>query len=371
MKIRLTGAVLVAAFLPAAASAAQISPTVRVEGRTANVLPTTPVAIEKSGTATLIVRDTSDPDTITVPTRSATAHLATATSGFGLRLGFDLFDFGGPSSFVTQIGGDKAPTDFSASWRLKVNRKATSTGADATTLRASDSVLWSYGASFTSPELDLRTTKRHVTRGSTFQARVEAYDNDGVSTRGARATVRFAGTAKVANASGIATFRATRDGAFWVSATRSGAVRSQQQLVCVHPASAGNPCSAVTFPKPAARVIEPSAISGVVATLAPNSRVNVAVAKLVGSDCRFLKADRRTFSAARPCGHPITIPVAITTPNAWLLRITSKRAGVAGRLSPGRYRVWSRMASGTRRETRATQGINTVTFTVVFGGVYG
>ncbi len=369
MKIRLTGAVIVAAVLPAAASAAQINPTLRVEGRSANVVAPTPFGVDNS--ATVIVRDTTDANTITVAARSATAHVAGAASRLGLGLGFDIFNFGGPSSFITQIGVDKMPTSFSPSWRLKVNHKTTPTGSDATNLKATDSVLWSFDTSFDAPELDLQTAKQRVGLGTVVRARVVAFDNNGVALAAKGASVRFAGTTKTADAVGAVTFTATRAGAFWMSATRTGSVRSQRQLVCVRPAGIGRLCSAVTFPKPAGRVTTPRVITGIVAGTLANSRVNVSLAKLVGSNCSFLRTDRRTFSAPRACSNPIAIPLSVTFASNWTLRIASKRAGVDGRLSPGDYRVWSRVTTGPRRETPATAGINTVSFTVVSQGVYG
>ena len=371
MKIRLAGAVLVAVALPAAASGAQINPTLRVEGGSANVIPLTPFGVESSASLTVLVRDTTDPDTIRVSARSATAQVANATSWLGLKFGFDIFNFGGPSSFVTQIGPDKTPASFTPSWRLKVNHKVTPAGSDATKLKATDSVLWSFSTSFDEPELDLRTANQRLATGSAFRTRVVAFDNDGVATPGAGASVRFAGVTKTANAKGSVTFDAVRDGAFWASATRIGSVRSQRQLVCVRPAATGRLCSAISFPKPGGRVTEPHAIIGVVAGTLPNSRVNVALAKIAGSKCRFLLADRRTFSAPQACSNRVAIPVPVKPKGAWMLRIASKQPDVTGRLSPGSYRIWSRVVTGTRRETLGTPGINTVSFTVVSKGVYG
>ena len=371
MKIRLTGAVLVAAVLPAAASAAQITPTLRVEGGSANVVPLTPFGVESSAKTTVIVRDTTDPDTISVSARSATAHVAEAASRLGLSLGFDIFNFGGPSAFITQIGPDKMPVSFSPSWRLKVNHKVTPSGSDATNLKPTDAVLWSFGASFDAPELDLRTAKQQVALGTLVRARVFAFDNDGLSIPATGALVYFGGTAKRADGAGAVSFTAAGAGAFWVSATRPGSVRSQRQLVCVRPAGIARLCSAVTSPKPAGRVTAPQAVTGVVAGAVPQSRVTVSLAKLVGSKCRFLTSDRRTFAAPRACGSPIAISLAVTSKSNWTLRLASKQSNVRGRLSPGRYRVWSRVTAGPRRETQGTPGINTVTFTVVPKGVYG
>ena len=58
MKIRLIGAAIVAAVLPAVAGAAQINPTLRVEGQSTNVVPLMPFAVQNSATA-LVTSDAS------------------------------------------------------------------------------------------------------------------------------------------------------------------------------------------------------------------------------------------------------------------------------------------------------------------------
>ena len=114
MNLRLAGAAAVAAAaLPALAAGATIHPTIRVEGGAGTVIPQTPVPVRTAGTVT--VDDTTDADNIIVPARSATAQAMTATAWFGLPLGFDIFDFGGPSSFITQLGAEKMPASFSPS----------------------------------------------------------------------------------------------------------------------------------------------------------------------------------------------------------------------------------------------------------------
>jgi len=361
MSLRLTGAVALAVALPAAASTA----TIRIEGGSGNVLPETAVVVPGSPTAQVAVRDTTDPDTVTVARRSATAQLARASTSFGLPFGFDVFDFGtGPSALVTRIGADKMPPSFSPSWRLKVNHRAADAGADTTLLKAGDRVLWSFGANFEALELDLRLSRRVVTAGQSLGARVVSFDNAGVASPARAARVWFAGTTVRAGADGRATLRASNPGAYWASATLPGTVRSQRSLVCVQSAGRVEPCSAVAFPKQNARTGRVGAIVGVVG--APSTRVQVSLARIVGSQCRFLDRDRRTFTDPGDCRDRIAIPVSVDTARSWTLSIVPRPGNIDG-IGPGRYRVWSRQALGARIESRPTPGMNTVTFTVTGG----
>lgn len=371
MKIRLTGAALVVAVLPAIAAAKTAAPILRVEGASANVIPQMAVPVAGAPTATTTIADAIDADTIKVARGSATAQVATAASWLSLPLSFDLFDFGGPSSFITQVGADRMPASFSPSWRLKVNHKVTSSGSDTTSLRANDSVLWAFVSAFEEPELDLRVATRHRAPGATLQTRVLKYDNDGVATPAAGAKVRFAGVTRTADAAGRASFPTTRSGTYWASATLKGAVRSQRELVCVHPGSEGTRCSAVSSPAQGTRIAPPHAVTGAVAGPAPGARVLVSIARLTGTRGRFLQADARTFSPARSCATRTSLAATPGAGGLWQLPIAPTSGRTLGRLAPGTYRVWSRLASGERVESRTTVGMNAVTFTVVAGGAYG
>ena len=172
-------AALAALVVAPALSAAPIATTIRVEGGGANILPETPVTVDDTAGATTLVDDTTDADAIGVAQNSATAQLANATVRFGLPLGFDIFNFGGPSSFVTRIGPDAMPASFNPSWRLKVNGRITSTGADTTTLAAGDVATWSFVSDFTARELDLKLSGDKLTVGQSVTATVTSIDNDG------------------------------------------------------------------------------------------------------------------------------------------------------------------------------------------------
>lgn len=368
MNSRVIGAAVCAFVLPAAAAA---SPTIRVEGATSSVIPELPIPAQGAAAALTLVNDTTDTDAVSVQRGSATAQAATAASWLAVPFGFDLFDFGGPSSFITQIGSDKMPPSFSPSWRLKVNHKLSSTGSDTTALKASDSVLWSYVMSFDAPELDLRVASRHRAPGQALRIRVLKYDNDGTATPAPGARVRFAGVTRTADTGGVLTATTRRVGSYWATATWTGAVRSQRQLVCVHPAADGRRCSAVSFPKHASRVPAPHVLTGAHAGFPAGGGVQVSVARLVGSRCRFLQADRRTFSPARSCEARTSVRAQADGNGLWSLRLAPTTGATVGRLLPGSYRVWSRVASGLGVERRQTTGMNTVTFTVTSRAIYG
>ena len=91
--------------------------------------------------ATVVVNDSTDADTITVPATSATAQLATATKTAGIPLGFSIFTFppSPPSSFITRIGGETSPPTLDPAFLVKVNNVTASVGADAHILRRATS----------------------------------------------------------------------------------------------------------------------------------------------------------------------------------------------------------------------------------------
>jgi hypothetical protein len=349
------GAVVI---LPTAATA---TPTIRVEGGAGTVIPTTPVP---RSAAPVTVTDTVDANTLTVPGRSATAQLSRATLWHGLPLGFDIFNFGGPSSFINQIGAEKTPPSFSPSWRLKVNHTATDTGSDATTLARADSVLWSYDASFDAPELDVTLSKETVRPGRALTASIGSYDNAGKASPASTATLRVAGRSIPPSSSGVASLRPSRIGPNLLSATAPGATRSPLRLLCVTGPEL-RPCSAVTWPKPG-RQASPRIVGGLVARVGKTMpRVSVSIAQLAGAgQCRFVTRSLSGLTPARSCGMPVTIPVTVDVSGAWALPFPQSDAAYAAtsgfRLPAGRYVVSSRARYAGVRETLVAGGVNTV-----------
>ncbi len=382
MKIRRTAAVCAIAVGLAAtplALAAPISTTIRVEGGAANVLPETPVTVDDAPASTLMVNDTTDADTITVASASATAQLAVATGMFGLPMGFDIFNFGGPSSFVTRIGTDVMPASFSPSWRLKVNGSASNTGADTTILKAGGVATWAFVSDFAARDLDLVVSGDKVLQGQPFIVTVRSFDNAGVAVPAAGAVVAYGDQVTTADALGKASLPATGLGVKLVSATRIGEVRSQARAVCSY---AGDPMVCNLPPTPPTK----PAASNSADTVAPGSQiafpvsghqyrvvsafrgsagpdrsdiatVDVAIARRVGTQCRFM-GPKGGFSEPRPCTERRLIPARLSG-SQWVLPIPVK-------FPPGKYRAWSRAADGAgNREERGIAPINSISFIVV------
>ena len=217
----LAGALVAGLLAPASGIA--VTATIRVEGASATLVPQRTTTLPDAGTT--VVTDDLDGDAVTVPARSATAQLRLATREAGLPLGFDIFDFGpGPVSFTTVIGPDATPSDFSSSWRVKVNHAATQVGADEVLLAPGDEVLWSFGDPG-APELDVTAPAAPVAAGTPFTVTVRAFDNAGVATPAAGATVRYGPATATADASGRARLSGDGAGPGSVTATAPGAVR--------------------------------------------------------------------------------------------------------------------------------------------------
>jgi hypothetical protein len=377
--LRLGGACAVAlAIAVPTAVAAPIATTVRIQGGSENLLPETPITVDDSAGATVVVADTTDADTITVPAASATAQLASATGPFGLALGFDIFNFGVPTSFVTRIGGDLMPPSFSPSWRLKVNNALTATGSDGVTLAAGDRVSWSFVADFEARELDLAVSRDKLTQGQTFDVTVRSFDNSGAGVPAAGATVVYGDQSAVADAGGNATLVATGSGVKLVSATRAGEVRSQARAVCAYaddPTACDLPPAPVTPPPPGlldtvapgSEVLFPisgrryRAVRALRGSAGPDrsdiARVNVAIARRVGTLCRFM-GPRGGFAAPRSCAERRFLP-ARSSGGRWLFALPTK-------LPAGKYRAWSRAVDGAgNAETTGVNAVNAISFTVL------
>lgn len=383
---RAVAAACLVAAVPAVAHAADT--TIRVEGASATLLPET-VTLAAAGPVTL--RDAVDADTIEVPAASATAQLAGAAAAAGLPISFQVFDFGGPTSFVTRIGSDVMPAGFSPSWRLTVDHVAAQVGADAVQPPEGGHVLWAFVTDTAARELDLSVSSQVVERGRDFEVTVQSYATDGTSTPAAGATVVYAGVTRTANAAGRAVFTAQGTGRQAVTATRGTDVRSPARSVC---ATAGDPSvcgltaatptvappatsatatpvaatasgsadtvapgSRITFPVLGRAGASPAAILG---TAGPDrsdvARVQVALARRVGTQCRFVGPRgtlgpltgcvERRWLTARTSGGEFSLPLRRT-------------------LAPGAWRVWSRAVDGAGNvESTGLARVNTGVFRV-------
>jgi hypothetical protein len=344
--------------LPAAALAA--APTVRVEGADATLLAETARA---GGPAPVTVRDAFDADTITVAGTSATAQLAAAATAAGLPLGFSVFDFGGPSSFITRIGGEAMPASGTPAWRLTVNHTAPQVGADAVTLADGDRAVWALVSDFEARELDVSVSSDLVTVGAAFEATVTSHATDGTSRPAAGATVTYGGVTRTAGPTGRVAFTTAAPGAQSVLATAPGQVRGPARAVCAvagdpavcglpaaggapsgtpagtaDPADRTAPGSRITSPRLGARL---RAVRGIAGVAGPDrsdiARVEVALARRVGTLCRFA-GPRGRLGAPVPCTARVWLPARSAGGN-WAF--APRRP-----LGAGTWRVWSRATDG-------------------------
>ena len=244
--------------LAAPAIASALETTIRVEGSTATTIPQSPQDVAASGNT--LVTDTIDGDTITVPSRSATAQLAAATGSRGLAHGFGIFNFGsGPTSFVNTIGPDATPSDFSKFWTFKVNHVTSSVGADSALLSSGDEVLWFFGPSGIDSELDVSGPSAPVEQGKGFTVSVKSYDGAGVSSPASGATVSYAGSASTTNSAGVASLTATGAGTQSIVVTAPNAVRDSA-TVCGYPAADPTVCGLAAPGTPASTAPAPRAV---------------------------------------------------------------------------------------------------------------
>lgn len=383
---RIAGAAAALACAPTLALAAPVPTTLRVEGASANVIPETPVTVDDAAGATVTVRDTGDADTITVAADSATAQTGQAVQRFGLPFEFQVFNFGGPSSFVTRIGQDTMPSSFSPSWRVTVNGRRASVGSDAIRLKAGDRVVWAFTDDFAARELELTLSGDRFTQGSAFTATVTSVDTGPTSTAApapaAGAVVTYGGQQASADAQGHVTFRAVGQGTQPVLATRAGEVRSPARNVCSY-TDDPTVCSLPATSKATTPVTTP--VSAPSDTVAPGSEitslvsgrrytrvvaiagrtgadrsdiamVDVAVARRAGTLCRYM-GPRGAFGAPRTCRGPRFVR-AKASGNRWILPLRPP-------LAPGKYLVLSRATDGAgNRETTTMNTLNTISFVV-------
>lgn len=367
MMIRISGLAAVCLAVPAVAFGTQISTTIRAESPSGTVIPTTRVTVDPAA-PDVTVTDTTDSDVATVPAGSAFAQLAGATSLSGMVFGFDATAFG---PFVARIGA--AGSTSTAFWRYKVNGVLAPVGAHDFALSAGDRVTWSLVTDFDAPELDISVSGDAVQVGETVTATVRRVDNMGVATPASGVRVRYGSTSVTADDSGTAVFVATTSGIRTVQASESpasGPVRSEALEVCAYgldPTVCGLPSrpgaedtvapgSQITGPRPGrlARIVR---LRGVVSPDRSDiAGVQVAIARRVGTRCRFLAANGR-YGRARACSQRRWVRARVSGVN-WLYRF--KRP-----VAPGRYIAWSRAIDGVGNRERVTlRGINIVAFTV-------
>jgi len=201
---RIAWAVACATLLPMPALAlANDAASIRAEGPDSTVLPERFANVPTGGTSTLV--DPTSGQTTVVPNNRGTSFLLRSAEAAGVSVGFRVYDFGTPSALITRIGPVASPTDWSWSWKLKVNHRATSVGSDDVVIRPGDEILWMpsvYGVP--DSELDVVAPAAPQAVGEAFTVRVDRYDDAGVRTPAGGATVAYAGRTVTAAADGTA-----------------------------------------------------------------------------------------------------------------------------------------------------------------------
>jgi hypothetical protein len=386
MSVRPRGATVLVALLlaglaafAAPALASPVTATIRVQGFTSTVIPTTTLATDARPIVSTCCDDPkATPPVVnvgiahgfTVP--SALTLLADAAAANGLPLGCtwsetykDCFVDGFPDKF----------TDFNDYWRLVVNGKDSSTGFAGTALHPGDRIDV-VATDFTQPEQPLLTvvpTPTAVRSGTTFSVKVTSLDTSGSGTTGpaANAVVSYGSLQAVADANGVASFMGTGTGFGSISATLAGATPSQVVTVCTYaadpticnlpaPAVPATPSATVAAGTPistastaAADRIAPSthfsaplafskvrAVKRLVGVTSPDrsdiASVSYALARRVGTLCSFRRANG-TLAPARSCARAIWL--SATGRAFW--HVTLAKPLVAGR-----WRAFSRATDG-------------------------
>src|SRR5262249_28454231 len=133
---------------------------------------------------------------------------------------------------VCGIGGQVARGN--AFWEAKVDHKALQVGASTFTIHPGDQVLWYMVPDYTAPpaqELVLNAPVREPA-GTPFPVQVVAYDDNGVATPAAGATISGGAGAVTTDASGNALVTPAATGLGTLQATRGGDIPSEQTAVC-------------------------------------------------------------------------------------------------------------------------------------------
>jgi hypothetical protein len=359
-----------AAAVAAPASASPVTATIRVEGLSGTVIPTTtlqtdarPIVSDDLAThelaapsALTLTEDAADAAGLSVTCKWSTTYNDCQVNGFP-----DVFPVGA--------------TDY---WRLVVNGKDSPTGFAGTALHSGDrvDVIATDYSQAEPPLVTLAPSSTTVPDGTSFTVKVTSLDTSGFGTTGpgAGAVVSYGALQAVAGADGTVSFMGTGAGFTSLSATLPGATSSQILSICAYgadPTICSLPAPLVP-PTPAAAVVTtpstPSVSTASVASadrIAPSSHfsaplafarvtqvkrlvgvtapdrsdiasVSYALARRVGTLCSFRRANG-TFAPAASCAKAIWLPA--TGRAFWHVTFTKP-------LPSGRWRAFSRATDG-------------------------
>lgn len=364
------------AALAAPALASPVTATIRVEGLTSTVIPTTTIATD----ARPISDDLGAVHDIAAPSALTLAADAAAANGVGFSCTWsttynDCFVNGFPAAFPS------GATDY---WRLVVNGKDSPTGFGGTALRPGDvvDVIATDYLQAEAPLVTLAPSSTALKAGTLFSVTATSLDTSGsgTTTPAANAVVSYGSQQAVAAADGTVSFIATGDGFTSVSATLPGATSSQITSICSYvsdpaicalpaPTTPAVPAAVVTTIVQNAPVTGPATVGAASAAasdrIAPSTRfsaplafgkvkhvrrlvgvaapdrsdiasVSYALAKRVGTLCSFRRANG-TFAPASSCTKAIWLPA--TGRAFWHVTFAKP-------LAAGRWRAFSRATDG-------------------------
>jgi hypothetical protein len=237
-RLALLGGAVAAMVSTGAALAAPVPATIRVEGERATIVPE-----RRQAAAETKVADRTGPiRTVGGATPLGQLIRAGAATSTPVRTSFTNA-FGPLAGLVERIGPDDQGRNFEGPgfWLFKVNHASSQVAANQSTLRKGDEVLWYFTSNFSAAELDLTAPTAPAKRGKRFTVTVTAYDGEGKATPASRARVAYAGSVRITNAAGRATFSAKR-GTRTLRATRGEDIRSASEPVCGYVARASE-CS--------------------------------------------------------------------------------------------------------------------------------
>jgi hypothetical protein len=360
---------LTSAACAAPALASPVTATIRVEGLSGTVIPTTTLATD----ARPIVSDDNVVHQLGAP--SALTLTEDAAAAAGLPVACHWYD----SLNDCQVTGfpDVFPVGATDYWRLVVNGKDAAVGFAGTALHAGDRVdviATDYTALSEPPLLTLAPSVTAVHAGTSFTVHVTSLDTSGFGTTvpANQAVVSYGALQALTDASGNVSFMATGTGFTSISATLPGATSSQLVSVCAYdgdpticnlpaPATPAPPAAAaatITAPVSTASVatadrIAPSThfsaplafakvkkVKRLVGVTSPDrsdiASVSYALAKRVGTLCSFRRANGR-LAPAGSCAKAIWLRA--TGRAFWHVTLSKP-------LAAGRWRAFSRATDG-------------------------
>jgi hypothetical protein len=219
-KLAISVATACVALIPTAASATTVS--VRSEGASKTLLPTTSTVVPASGSVTK-----GGAPAGACPAASAAGALDVATKGNWVGK-----YFAGTGIFVNAILGESYASSKSSFWGFWVNYKFSQLGICATTLHPGDRVLFAphpdTGKAF--PLALTVSGKKKV--GKTIKVKVVWYSDAGVAKPLAGAHVSYGAASKTTNSKGIVKIKIKKTGTLKLGATDTGYIRAA--VVKVH-----------------------------------------------------------------------------------------------------------------------------------------